>query len=208
MPKVTKWLKKRHYQPSFAIKTMATSQPAAATVQFEDVSEQQLVPYDENLLERSRTQWQFGDWASLAVIPRDTLQHHPDRAKLALLAAAGHQGLGNASEARQHTRLAIDWGCSKKLVSQILIAGVHNTLGRAAAASGQKQRALKHFQASIEAGASGSDVRLLTQARVSEQLVQLGLPASSVASLSGAHASVLRFDDTRDDSYRPSAKQE
>jgi hypothetical protein len=117
-----------------------------------------LVPFDENLLERSRTQWQFGDWASLAKLDRDTLQHHPDRAKLALLAAAGHQGLGNAAEARQHTRLAIDWGCSKKLVTQILISGVHNTLGRAAAVSGQEQRAHKHFQASIEAGAPTSAV--------------------------------------------------
>ena len=27
-----------------------------------------LCPYDENLLERSRTQWQFGDWQSLAEI--------------------------------------------------------------------------------------------------------------------------------------------
>lgn len=27
--------------------------------------EQSLVPYDENLLECVRTQWQFGDWQSL-----------------------------------------------------------------------------------------------------------------------------------------------
>ena len=134
-----------------------------------------LVPYDENLLERSRTQWQFGDWVSLAALDRDTLQHHPDRAKLALLAAAGHQGLGNSAEARQHTRLAIDWGCSKKLVTQILISGVHNTLGRAAAVSGQEQRANKHFQASIEAGAPSSAVKLLVQARAGKQLSQLGL---------------------------------
>ena len=142
-----------------------------------------LVPYDENLLERSRTQWQFGDWASLAKLDRDTLQHHPDRAKLALLTAAGHQGLGNAAEARQHTRLAIDWGCSKKLVTQILISGVHNTLGRAAAVSGQEQRAHKHFQASIEAGAPSSAVGLLTQARVSHQLSQLGWPLQTLAAL-------------------------
>lgn len=134
-----------------------------------------LVAYDENLLERSRTQWQFGDWASLVAISRDTLQHHPDRAKLALLVAAGHQALGHAAEARQHARLAIEWGCSKKLVSQILIAGVHNTLGRAAALSGQGPRALKHFQAAIATGTPGSDIRLLTQARASEQLTQLGL---------------------------------
>ena len=138
---------------------------------------QSVIPYDENLLERSRTQWQFGDWASLAALPRDTLQHHPDRAKLALLAAAGHSAQGNVSEARQYTRLALDWGCSKKLVSQILIAGVHNTLGRVAAISGQQQCALQHFQASLKVGAPQSDVRLLSQARVSQQLSQLGLPA-------------------------------
>lgn len=181
MPKNRKWLKKRRYQPTFAIDKIAKSATEErATTQFDAIGVQHLVPYDEDLLERSRTQWQFGDWASLAAIPRDTLQHHPDRAKLALLVAAGHQGLGNASEARQYTRLAIDWGCSKKLVSQILISGVHNTLGRAAAVSGQGQRALKHFQASLQTGAANSDVQLLTQARVGQQLTQMGLPTSAV----------------------------
>jgi hypothetical protein len=61
-----------------------------APAQIEHASDQSLVPYDENLLARSRTQWQFGDWESLAKLDRDALQHHPDRAKLALLAAAGH----------------------------------------------------------------------------------------------------------------------
>ena len=67
-----------------------------------------LVPFDENLLERARTQWQFGDWQSLAQLSRDTLQHHPDRAKLALLAAAGRLQTGQDAEARQHIRLAQD----------------------------------------------------------------------------------------------------
>ena len=159
-----------------------------------------LVPYDENLLERSRTQWQFGDWSSLAALSRDTLQHHPDRAKLALLAAAGHQGLGNAAEARQHTRLAIDWGCSKKLVTQILISGVHNTLGRAAAVSGQKNKSLRHFESAISLDSSGSDQRLLSQARITEQFTQLGLlTANDVAQTSSPAKSVasefLHFED-------------
>jgi hypothetical protein len=178
MPKLRKWLKKRPYQPALAVKKPAAREPTQTiTTQFDVVSEQYLVPYDENLLERSRTQWQFGDWASLAALDRDTLQHHPDRAKLALLAAAGHSGTGSTEEARQYTRLALDWGCSKKLVSQILIAGVHNTLGRAAAVSGQDQCALQHFQASLQVGAPQSDVRLLAQARVSQQFSQLGLSA-------------------------------
>ncbi len=134
-----------------------------------------LVPYDENLLERARTQWQFGDWESLIKIERETLQHHPDRAKLALLAAAGHMQLGDSSSARKFTQLAKDWGCSKKLISQILIAGVHNSLGRAAAVNGQDQRALQHFENAIAAGAQANDRRLLTNARNNEQRLQLGL---------------------------------
>ena len=45
-------------------------------------------PYDEGLLDKAKTQWQRGDWDSLALLQRDALEYHPDRAKLALLAAA------------------------------------------------------------------------------------------------------------------------
>ena len=136
-------------------------------------STSQLVLYDENLLERSRTQWEFGDWDSLAKIERGALQHHPDRAKLALLAAAGHQQIGDMSATRQFTRLAQDWGCSKKLISQILIAGAYNTLGRAATVAGDQRRALKHFETAIDTGAPGGDLRLVTQARTTEQITQI-----------------------------------
>jgi FkbM family methyltransferase len=141
-----------------------------------------LVPYDENLLEHARTQWQFGDWESLIKIERETLQHHPDRAKLALLAAAGHLQQGDNNTARQFTRLAQEWGCTKKLVSQILIAGVHNSLGRAAAINGQDQRALQHFESAIASGSPAVEVRLLTKARLGEQLAQLGIGIASVSS--------------------------
>jgi hypothetical protein len=146
-------------------------------VESSENTDSQLVPYDENLLERSRTQWQFGDWQSLAQLQRETLQHHPDRAKLALLAAVGHQQLGNMSAARQFTRLAQDWGCSKKLISEILIAGVHNTLGRASAISGRQQQALQHFENSVKIATPGGDLRLLVEARAREELNQLGLPS-------------------------------
>ena len=156
----------------------------------EPVSRFDMVPYDENLLERSRTQWQFGDWTSLAAINRDSLQHHPDRAKLALLAAAGHQALGNATESRQYTRQAMDWGCNKKLVSQILIAGVHNTLGRAAALGLQQNRALGHFKTAVKIGAPTSDAHLISQARIGEQLAQLGLAPTSLTIASVQPATV------------------
>lgn len=145
------------------------------TVFFEAPPEQTVVPYDENLLERSRTQWQFGDWQSLVQLSRETLQHHPDRAKLALLAAAGRLQVGMTGEGQQFIRLAKDWGASKKLVSQILIAGVHNSLGRAAAIGNEQERAIKHFHSSIKMGTPGSEARLLTTARIHQQYEQLGL---------------------------------
>jgi FkbM family methyltransferase len=149
----------------------ATSQ---ASVNQHD-QEQHLVPYDENLLEKTRVQWQFGDWESLAKLDRDTLQHHPDRAKLALLAAAGKLQQGDAQTARKYIRLASDWGCGKTLVSQILIAGVHNNLGRAAAIVNQQANSLQHFERAIMIGSPNSDVRLFMQARYTEQLSQIGI---------------------------------
>lgn len=131
-----------------------------------------IVAYDENLLERSRTQWQFGDWENLVKLEREVLEHHPDRAKLALLAAAGHQQMGNQGAARQFVKLAQSWGCSQRLVSSILISGVYNTLGLAALAAGQAARGAKHFENAIAIGTPGSEVRLLTQVRERTQRAQ------------------------------------
>ena len=135
-------------------------------------------PYDENLLERARTQWQFGDWESLAALGCAQIQHHPDRAKLALLAAAGLIQTGEVASARKFTRLAQEWGCGKKLISQILIAGVYNSLGRAAAVIGQEPRALNYFHRSVALGTPGTETRLLTQARTTQQIAQLGSPCA------------------------------
>lgn len=147
---------------------------------------QSVVPYDENLLERARTQWQFGDWFSLAMVDRDSLQHHPDRARLALLAAAGQLQVGSQEVARQLIRLAQDWGCNRQLILRVLAAGVHNSLGRALAQAGHREGAFAHFERSIRLGAPSSDTRLITQARVQEQLSQLGL--SPMGDQSRAHS--------------------
>ncbi len=149
--------------------------PTVATMLEAGEGDAHVVPYDENLLERARTQWQFGDWESLVKLDRETLQHHPDRAKLALLAAAGQFQQGDARLGRTFVRLAQDWGCSRKLISQIIIAGTHNSLGRAAALLGQEARALAHFNDAIAIGTPASDAKLLTQARVAHQYSQLQL---------------------------------
>jgi len=137
------------------------------------------VAFDENLLERARTQWQFGDWESLASISRESLQHHPERARLAVLVAAGHGQIGNQEKLQQFIRLAQDWGCSRKLISQVLISGVQNSLGLASLAAGQTDRAKLFFEQSVQTGMPGADLKLLSGARARQQRQLLDLDASN-----------------------------
>ena len=87
-------------------------------------------PYDENLLDRARLQWQVGEWETLALLDLNTLEHHPDRAKLALVVASAWQQLNDHDAARRFAKLAKEWGCDKKVMASVLVAGVHNTLGK------------------------------------------------------------------------------
>ncbi len=128
--------------------------------------------YDENLLDCCITQWKFGDWQSLVKISEEQLEHHPEREKLAILVAAGHFQIGSIEVAKEYTQTAIAWGCSQRLVSQILVAGVHNSLGRAAVLSQEPDRALSHFKEAITIGAPKSEVTLFVQARAAEQTRQ------------------------------------
>lgn len=138
-----------------------------------------LVPEDINLLERSLAQWQFGEWDSLGQLDLNTLQHHPDRAQLALLAAAGHQQLGHIDETRQCASQALDWGCSKAQLNRILIAGVHNTLGRCAVILRDEPRMNKHFSEAV-AYSSASERHFASQARTFREMSSLGLLADAV----------------------------
>ena len=137
---------------------------------------QDATPYDDGLLDHAREQWRVGDWAGLTQLTADLIEDHPQRARLALLAAAGHHALGHAAPTRLFVRLARQWGCDHSLIARTLIAGVHNTLGRAAAAIGlQQERALRHFGAAVAPGVSGTGERLIRQHRIDHQLNQMGL---------------------------------
>ena len=130
---------------------------------------------DDELLARCRAQWQEGDWDCLSQLTADTLQTHPDRAKVALLAAAGHLHRCNKDEVARLVRLARDSGCRKKLIAQVLVAGLCNTLGRAYMASGQLQRAETHFQESVRVVAEDDDVGALGEGRAVCETARLGL---------------------------------
>ena len=137
----------------------------ASAPQIASVPEAELVAYEDNLLESARTQWQFGDWGSLAALTVERIQHHPERAKLALLAAAGRFQCADLNDAHRFVRMAQDWGCSKRLAGQILTSGAHQSLAEAAKRLGQDERAQRHWAESVKWSGVPGDLRLLTRVR-------------------------------------------
>jgi len=138
-------------------------------------------------LAQATTQWFFGEWGALAKVGPKTLYEHAERDRLALLVGAAHAQLGSFDEARQHVHLALKWGCPPRFVAEVLIAGVHNSLGRAASVTGQRARAQKHFESAVMIDALGGEGKLVTQARAGHQLAQLGLGADAVNLQRGDH---------------------
>ena len=146
----------------------------------------QLVPlvedYDHSVLARAKAHWFFGEWEALAGLDYAQMARQPERSRLALLVAAAQHQIGAADAARKSARLAVQWGCSPRLVAQVLIAGVHNTLGRANALAHKDSEAAGHFRASIavnEAG-SGADA-LMGHTRAVREMTKLGLLPQATA---------------------------
>ncbi|WP_200158579.1 hypothetical protein [Allochromatium vinosum] len=163
-------------------------------------SNHQLLPYDTTLLDRVRDQWQLGDWQGLTALDAESLEHHPDRAKVALLVAAAHLQLGEAGTARQFVKLAQNWGCGKRLAAQVLIAGVYNTLGRIEMARGQNQKGLSRFKTAIATVLPNADQVLLGEARAVRETLQIGLLQQAVwiTSLQFSSMKGIRsFDDAK-----------
>jgi hypothetical protein len=127
------------------------------------------IPHDPSLLERTRMQWMMGDWKGLAALDSATIEHHSERAKLAAYVGAGFQQLGQHSEAQRLLELAKEWGCTRKLLTELLLSGVYYTLARAALVAGDRTRALRNLKESIEVGMPGHDAVLVARARIGAQ---------------------------------------
>lgn len=95
---------------------------------FDSSTEETQDGFFTGLLDRARMQWLIGDWESLSKLDMDQIQHHPDRAKLALLVSAGLMQGGQADRAKQHLAQAYRWGVPKKLAFSILYSGVRQSL--------------------------------------------------------------------------------
>lgn len=126
-------------------------------------------------ISQAKAQWLFGEWIALTGIDMHTLRNHAERDRMALLVASAHMQLGSHEEALKHVRLAIQWGCPPRLVAQILIAGVHNTLGRAAAIAHNDDRTGHHFREAVAVVTRPREAELLSHARSVREMAKLGL---------------------------------
>lgn len=103
----------------------------------------------DNVLDEAKTHWLLGEWEKLVELETQSFTDHPKRDRLVLLIAAAHQQLGKQEQAKKYVRLALEWGCPNKLVAQVLIAGIHNNLGKVAALNYNGEKSEYHFAASI-----------------------------------------------------------
>lgn len=126
-------------------------------------------------------QWLVGNWSELASVEDDRLESHPNRASLALLVGAARLQLGNLDAGRVLLRKAMVWGVDRRLMARLLIAGVHNTLGRASAVLPRINlpRIEKHFGRALDGGIG--EVSLHSSARLSTEIRQLEETAPALA---------------------------
>jgi 2-polyprenyl-3-methyl-5-hydroxy-6-metoxy-1,4-benzoquinol methylase len=125
----------------------------------------------QKILENAISYWQFGEWERLIELEQENIQSNIYRDKLVLLIAAAYQQLGNMLKTKQCIGQAQEWGCSKLLISRILIAGVHNNLGKVSILLKEEQRASMHFKKSVQGGLG--DENLYCQVREQREFCRL-----------------------------------
>lgn len=89
----------------------------------------------DSKLAAAQEQWSQGDWKSLAAMQEAQIQQHPDRAMLAMLAAAGLFQLDERVEARRFAQRALQWGCDRLLLQQFMVAGIGTSIAKAIASA-------------------------------------------------------------------------
>lgn len=138
---------------------------------------------NDDLLIRARAAWEMGNWAVLAGLADRPLDAHPERGKLALLAAVGLAQLGDMAGARRFGQKAQSWGCPARLMAQVLIGGVMNSLGRVGCLLQDDTRARHYFETSIACVNPKADAAILGRARDINEKLALGLLPDAAAAL-------------------------
>ncbi|MDO6732111.1 hypothetical protein Q4577_18920 [Marinovum sp. 2_MG-2023] len=141
--------------------------------------------FGDDLLEKCRTRWQYGNWDDLIALTQDDITHAAGRDKVAMLVAAGHAQTGDMARARHFANLAMGWGVSRDIAARVLIGSAHNSLACAAAALDLSDDAETHFHDSVSLVEPRADGTLLAHNRRFRETARLGLfsEASSLLEL-------------------------
>ncbi|GEM_PF-3966249 len=150
----------------------------------EDIITQKLETSTTTNLLSAKESWDSGEWQALVDIDIQANHNHPDVEKLAALKAAAYQQLDDIENSKIYFKLAKDLGCDNYFISQLLVAGIHNSLGRVAALKQNNDRMLSHFTAAVDAGGGNQKTKLAMHARSVKEVARLGLLQQAEKSLS------------------------
>lgn len=132
------------------------------------------------LLEHYRARWQHADWTALIQVGIGDIRSDPDRGKLAALIASVHSAFGDLEKARAFFTAALEWGCDRRIATQLMISAAQNSLGRANTAIGDTVGAARAFNEAIALVEPRSDVMLLGQMRRIRETVNMGLRSQAM----------------------------
>ncbi|QLE96771.1 hypothetical protein [Neptunomonas phycophila] len=95
--------------------------------------------------------WYFGEWQALIEMDIEAFDSKCEVAELYAMKASAYQQLDDLVESKKYYILASELGCSNELISKLLIAGIHNSLGKISALVQDSEKVEYHFAAvSIE----------------------------------------------------------
>lgn len=122
-------------------------------------------------LQRCISQWQLGDWINLSkteITGLEKLLEH--RGEIALLVGSAHYLLGNFQAADDWLGRAEGWGVPRQRCADVMLAGVHGTLARAALAMGDETHAEQFLRSALSVVRFSGDIELLVPIRKREEL--------------------------------------
>lgn len=118
-------------------------------------------------------QWLLGNWAEISKRPGDALRESGAEGDVAAILAAACLQSGETSKVEAMIAHARRHG-SEVFLREVLVAGIHNILGRARALLGDRDRAMAHFAHSVSTDGASADPAVAL-ARAAEQLRQMGI---------------------------------
>ncbi|MDP6376720.1 MAG: FkbM family methyltransferase [Pseudomonadales bacterium] len=152
--------------------TLDTRSSALLAVEW-DQNRKTFNPNDSETLSTARNQWHFGEWAELITLSSEATVDDSEKAILFALQACAHFQLGDYAQARSNLSLALRHHCDHDFLTRLLVAGVHNSLGRATALMDDRKRSADHFKQSVTV--RGIPNELVVHARTVREMTRIGL---------------------------------